>query len=196
MIGRGQVFSFFIKNTTFFSVRRISFKCPWGGVIECTYFLGVGSLSATCSRTSIFILLPWSSVKALDSHTRGCGFKSCLAQDKDYWWGKAMGSHFHKCAHSPGHCPLWLGNRLCLRSSMSNKNTQKSSWLTGKVIPSQLYLSIAFIYFVSMHSGWLYTIFNALVTDHMKHWLSSFCMLIKTFLLDKYFGKECMSFHQ
>ena len=51
-------------------------------------------------------------VKALDSHARGRGFKSCLAQDKDYWWGKVTGAHLHKCAHSPGHCPLWLGNRL------------------------------------------------------------------------------------
>ena len=34
-------------------------------------------------------------VKALDSHARGCGFKSCLAQDKDYWWGKVAGAHLH-----------------------------------------------------------------------------------------------------
>ena len=68
----------------------------------------------------------WSSrrglvVKALDSHARGCGFKSCLAQDKDYWWGKVTGAHLHKCAHSPGHCPLWLGNRLRSKSSMPHK---------------------------------------------------------------------------
>ena len=36
-------------------------------------------------------------VKALDLYARGCGFKSCLAQDKDYWWGKVMGAHLHKC---------------------------------------------------------------------------------------------------
>ena len=60
-------------------------------------------------------------VKALDSHARSCGFKSCLAQDKDYWWGKVTGAHLHKCAHSPGHCPLWLGNRLHSKSSMSHK---------------------------------------------------------------------------
>ena len=34
------------------------------------------------------------AVKALDSHTRGCGFKSCLAQDKDYWWGKVVGPRY------------------------------------------------------------------------------------------------------
>ena len=61
-------------------------------------------------------------VKALDSHARGCGLKSCLAQDKDYWWGKVTGAHLHKCAHSPGHCPLWLGNRLRSKSSMLQKN--------------------------------------------------------------------------
>ena len=67
-------------------------------------------------------------VKALDSHARGRGFKSCLAQDKDYlaiylayWWGKVTGAHLHKCAHSPGHCPLWLGNRLRSKSSMPHK---------------------------------------------------------------------------
>ena len=48
-------------------------------------------------------------VKTLDSHARRCGFKSCLARDKDYWWRKVTGAHLHKCAHSPGHCPLWLG---------------------------------------------------------------------------------------
>ena len=66
-------------------------------------------------------------VKALDSHARGRGFKSCLAQDKDYWWGKVTGVHLHKCAHSPGHCPLWLGNRLHSKSSMphNNKKTRK-----------------------------------------------------------------------
>ena len=64
-------------------------------------------------------------VEALDSHARGCGFKSCLAQDKDYWWGKVTGAHLHKCAHSPGHCPLWLGNRLRSKSSMPHKKKQK-----------------------------------------------------------------------
>ena len=34
-----------------------SFKSPWDGVNECTHFPGVGSLSATCPRISIFILL-------------------------------------------------------------------------------------------------------------------------------------------
>ena len=33
--------------------------------------------------------------KALDSHARGCGFKSCLAQGKVYWWGKVTGAHLH-----------------------------------------------------------------------------------------------------
>ena len=66
-------------------------------------------------------------VKALDSHARGCGFKSCLAQDKDYWWGKVTGAHLHKSAHSPGHCPLWLGNRLRLKSSIPHK---KLSYIT------------------------------------------------------------------
>ena len=63
-------------------------------------------------------------VKALDLHARGCGFKSCLAQDKDYWWGKVTGAHLYKCAHSPGHCPLWLGNRLRSKSSMRKKYVQ------------------------------------------------------------------------
>ena len=27
-------------------------------------------------------------VRTLGSHTRDYGFKSCLAQDNDYWWGK------------------------------------------------------------------------------------------------------------
>ena len=74
-------------------------------------------------------------VKALDWHTRGRGFKSCLAQDKDYWWGKITGTHLHKCAHSPGHCPLRLGNRLCLKSSII-KN--------GKFITELPWLSISF----------------------------------------------------
>ena len=30
-------------------------------------------------------------------------------------------AHLHKCAHSPGYCPLWLGNRLRSRSSMPHK---------------------------------------------------------------------------
>ena len=64
-------------------------------------------------------------VKALDSHARGCGFKSCPAQDKDYWWGKVTAAHLHKCAHSPGHCPLWLGNRLHSKSSMLQKTDKK-----------------------------------------------------------------------
>ena len=63
-------------------------------------------------------------VQALDSHARGCGFKSCLSQDKDYWWGKVTVAHLHKCAHSPGYCPLWLGNRLRSKSSMPH--TQKN----------------------------------------------------------------------
>ena len=60
-------------------------------------------------------------VKALDSYARGCGFKSCLAQDKDYWWGKVTGANLHKCTHFPGHCPFWLGNRLRSKSSMLQK---------------------------------------------------------------------------
>ena len=73
-------------------------------------------------------------VKALDSHARGCGLKSCLAQDKDCWWGKVTGAHLHKCVHSPGHCPLWLGNRLHSKSSMSQK-------IVGDIdVPEKTYL--------------------------------------------------------
>ena len=60
-------------------------------------------------------------VKALDSQAKGCGFKSCLAQDKDYWWGKVSEAHLQKCAYSPEHCPLWLGDRLHSKSSMPHK---------------------------------------------------------------------------
>ena len=68
-------------------------------------------------------------VKALeDSHARGCEFKSCLTQDKDYWLRNVTGVHLHKCAHSPGRCPFWLVNRL--HSKLSTPHT-KNCMLTG-----------------------------------------------------------------
>ena len=65
-------------------------------------------------------------VKALDSHARSCGFKSCLAQDEDYWWKKVTGAHLHKCVHS--YYPLRLGNRLRSKLIMPHKKQKTAQY--------------------------------------------------------------------
>ncbi len=52
-------------------------------------------------------------VTVSDLHARGRGFEAASTHNKrDSRWGKVAGAHPHKCVHSPGDYPLWLGSKL------------------------------------------------------------------------------------